>query len=315
MSPQTLPSWRDTPVRAAILGFVERVTDEGGADYVPPSERVAAFDNDGTLWCEKPLAIQADFLFRRLAEMASDDPSLVSRQPWKAVVEKDYDWLGGALIKHYDGDDSDLQVMAGGLLQAYEGRTIEEYEELANNFLHEGRHPTLNRPYLQCAYQPMIELLQHLHANGFACYVVSGGSRDFLRPVTEHLYGIPPSRVIGTTVALEYRADGRGSGTIIHKAEAELLDDGPAKPVRIWSRTGRRPLVAGGNANGDIEMLEFAGGASSPALRLLVLHDDAEREFDYVAGAERALSEASEHDWKVVSIKNDWARVFPHATQ
>jgi phosphoglycolate phosphatase-like HAD superfamily hydrolase len=310
MTTRTLPSWNDTAARAAIVDFVERVTTEGGADYVPPGERVATFDNDGTLWCEKPLPIQADFLFRRLAEMAAADPSLVSRQPWKAIVEKEYDWLGGAITKHYDGDDSDLKVMAGGLLQAYAGSTIEDFDAAAAGFLHDARHPTLDRLYLQCAYQPMIELLDHLHANDFACYVASGGSRDFMRPVTEGLYGIPPDRVIGSTVALEYRGDGDGSGTIVHKPEADLFDDGPAKPVRIWSRTGRRPVLAGGNANGDIEMLEFAGYASRPALRLLVLHDDAEREFDYVAGAEKALSQAARDGWTVVSIKVDWAHVF-----
>ncbi len=313
MTEQPLPSWNDTATRSAIVDFVERATIEGGPDHIPASERIATFDNDGTLWCEKPLPIQADFLFRRLAVMAVSDPSLASRQPWKAVVEQEYDWLGEAITKHYGGDDSELKVIAGGLLQAYAGSTIEDFEAEVASFLSEARHPTLDRPYLQCAYQPMIELLHYLDANGFACFVASGGSRDFMRPVTEGLYGIPPARVIGSTVALEYRGDGHGSGTIVHKPEVELFDDGPAKPVRIWSRTGRRPVLAGGNANGDIEMLEFAGGASRAALRLLVLHDDAEREFDYIAGMERALSEASQHGWTVVSMKNDWARVFVEA--
>jgi phosphoglycolate phosphatase-like HAD superfamily hydrolase len=305
-----LSSWRDTATRVAILDFVERVTTKGGSDHIPASERIAAFDNDGTLWCEKPLPIQADFLFRRLAEMAASDPSLASREPWKAVVEKRYDWLGAAITKHYGGDDSELEVLAGGLLQAYAGSTIEDFETAVADFLGEARHPTLDRPYLQCAYQPMVELLHYLHKNDFACYVASGGSRDFMRPVTEGLYGVAPDRVIGSTVALEYRGDGHGSGTIVHKPEIELFDDGPAKPVRIWSRTGRRPVVAGGNANGDIEMLEFAGTAARPALRLLVLHDDAEREFDYIEGAEKALSEASRRNWTVVSVKSDWACVF-----
>ena len=310
MSDEPLASWRDTPARAAIVDFVEAVTTEGGPDFLPVAERVAAFDNDGTLWCEKPLPIQADFLFRRLGEMAAEDSSLVSRQPWKAVVEKEYDWLSDAITKHYEGDDSDLKVMAGGLLAAYAGTTIEEFEAAAAGFLGNARHPTLDRPYLECGYQPMIELLGFLDANGFACHIASGGSRDFMRPVTEGLYGIPPDRVIGSTVALEYRGDGKGSGTIVHKPEIDLFDDGPAKPVRIWSRTGRRPAIAGGNANGDIEMLEFAGGPSRRALRLLVLHDDPEREFGYVAGAEKALEQAARDDWTVVSVKDDWARVF-----
>ena len=203
-----------------------------------PKERIAVFDNDGTLWCEKPMPIQADFLFRRLADMAEADPSLRDRQPWKAVVEKDFDWLGGALAKHYQGDDSNLKVMAGGLLQAYEGATIEEFESTAAAFMHSARHPTLDRSYLECAFLPMVELLDYLAANGFTNYIASGGGRDFMRVSSQELYGIPPDRVIGSTVALEYRESG-DMAQIVHTAKPDILDDGPAKPVRIWSRIGR----------------------------------------------------------------------------
>jgi phosphoglycolate phosphatase-like HAD superfamily hydrolase len=307
-----LPSWHDGPTKQAILAFVTRVTTEGGPDYVAPEERVAVFDNDGTLWCEKPLPIQADFLLRRVGEMVKADPSLRDKQPWKAVAEGDHAWLGGAINKHYAGDDSDLNEMAGGLLQAYEGATIEEFEQTAGDFLRTARHPQLGRPYLACGYQPMIELLQLLEANGFTNYIASGGGRDFMRPVTEGLYNVPPERVIGSSVALEYQ-DGDDFATIVHKPELDIFDDGPAKPVRIWSRTGRRPILAGGNSNGDIAMLRFASHPSRPSLCLLLDHDDEQREYDYQAGAEASLERAAKEDWTVISIKNDWATVFSAA--
>lgn len=304
-----LPSWNDGPVRQALLEFVTRVTTAGGPDFVAPEERIAVFDNDGTLWCEKPLPIQADFLFRRLAVMAEADPSLRDKQPWKAVVEQDYAWLGGAIDKHYAGDDSDLNQMAGGLLQAYAGATVEDFAATSAGFLTTAQHPQLGRPYLACAYQPMIELLELLEANGFTSYIVSGGGRDFMRPVTEDLYGVPPERVIGSTVALEYRDEDEFS-TIIHKPDLDIFDDGPAKPVRVWSRVGRRPILAGGNSNGDIAMLRFAGHPSRPSLSLLLNHDDEQREYAYQKGAEASLERAAKDGWTVVSMKNDWATVF-----
>jgi phosphoglycolate phosphatase-like HAD superfamily hydrolase len=297
-----LPSWRDTPARTAITDFVASVTGPGG---VPPAERIAVFDNDGTLWCEKPLPIQADFLFRRLAEQAAADPSLVDRQPWKAVVEKDHAWLSAAMSEHYEGDDTKLNQMAGGLIGAYEGISIEEFEAVAGEFLRTGTHPTLGREYVRMAYAPMVELLRHLEANGFTCYIATGGGRDFLRAAGEVIYGIPADRIIGSSVELAYR-----DGKIVHTAKVDVFDDGPEKPVRIWSRTGRRPIVAGGNANGDIPMLEFATGGANPGLALLLRHDDAEREFDYTAGADAALDRAAAEGWTVVSVKNDWATVF-----
>jgi phosphoglycolate phosphatase-like HAD superfamily hydrolase len=304
-----LASWNDGKTKQAIVAFVEQVTEEASPTFVPPEERIAVFDNDGTLWCEKPLPIQADFLFRRLAAMAEHDPSLRTRQPWKAVVEKDHEWLGGVITKHYHGDDTDLKVMAGGLLRAYEGVTVDEFATTADAFLRSAQHPTLGRLYLACAYQPMVELLRYLDAAGFRNYIASGGGRDFMRAITQDIYSIPPECVIGSTVALAYRDDG-DTGTIVHTAAPEILDDGPAKPVRIWSRIGRRPIFAAGNSNGDIPMLQFAAHPSRPSLSLLVNHDDAEREFDYQAGAERSLQVAAQRGWPVVSIKNDWRTVF-----
>ncbi|HTP23128.1 MAG TPA: HAD family hydrolase [Solirubrobacteraceae bacterium] len=307
----TLESWNDTPARQAIVDFVEQVTREGGPGYVPPRERVAVFDNDGTLWCEKPMPIELGFVLHRLAEMCETDVALRDRQPWKAAYERDYEWLGAIMTKHYHGDDNDLKVLMGGILRAFAGVTVEAYGDAANAFL-SAPHPTLERRFRECGYLPMIELLRYLETNGFTSYIASGGDRDFMRPVTEEIYGIPAERVIGSSNALSYQEDEQG-GTLVYLAQPDVFDDGPTKPVRIWSRVGRRPVVAGGNSNGDIPMLHYAGTKARPGLRLLLLHDDPEREFDYTAGAEKSLERAGKDGWTVVSIKNDWGTVFADA--
>ena len=307
--PDPLSSWNTGQARDDVVAFVRRVTGEGSADAVPVAERVAVFDNDGTLWCEKPMPIQLDFLLRRLVVMADQDPALRTRQPWQAAYTRDYGWLGEVLTKHYHGDDRDLPVLAAGVLQAFAGVTVEDFEAQADRFLRNTPHPTLGRGYLACGYAPMVELLGYLEAAGFRNYIASGGGRDFMRPISQEIYGVPRQRVIGSSVSLAWNDDGHG-GTIVHKPEVDVLDDGPEKPVRIWSRVGRRPLLAAGNSNGDISMLAFAEQPGRPGLRLLVLHDDPDREFDYTAGAEQALQLASTNGWTVVSIKDDWATVF-----
>jgi len=306
----TLQSWNNTPTRQAILDFVAAVTNESSPGYVPPAERIAVFDNDGTLWCEKPMYIQFDYLLRKLAAQAESDPSLRTKQPWKAVMEKDLDWLGGAMTKHYQGDDTDLQVLLGGILSLSEDMPVEQVEAESREFIENERHPTLGLTYRDCIYQPMLELLQFLEANGFINYIVSGGGRDFMRGFALDLYGIPRERAIGSTVAYRYVESDSG-GAIVQQAEPDVLDDGPGKPIQIWNVIGRRPILAAGNSNGDLPMMAFAGGPSLPALRLLVVHDDADREFDYNAGAEKVLSAAHTHDWTTVSIKHEWRKVFP----
>lgn len=308
-SSDALTSWNDAAGRSAVVSFVESVTRSGAEGFVPPEERVAVFDNDGTLWCEKPIPIQLDFTLRRFAQMAETDPRLREVQPWKASYEKDFEWLGAAMVKHYHGDDSDMKALMVALPKAFEGLTVEDYDRAVGEFFGSAQHPTLKRPYVNCGYQPMVELLRYLEANGFAAYIASGGDRDFMRPIAGRLYGIPPERVIGSSLTLSYRELEDGTD-VLYKPEMEFFDDGPEKPVRIWSRIGRRPLVSVGNSNGDIPMLRFARSPARPALRLLLLHDDAEREFSYTAGAERALERAAKQGWTLISIKNDWAAVF-----
>jgi phosphoglycolate phosphatase-like HAD superfamily hydrolase len=304
-----LASWRDTPARRAIVDFVDRVTADGGAEFVVPADRVAVFDNDGTLWSEKPIPIQLDFTLFRLAELANEDPSLRARQPYKAAIERDYRWLGDAMVKHYRGDDADLGVLLAAVESAFEGMSVEGFSAEVMTWLGTAAHPVLHRPYMSCAFVPMVELLRYLEANGFTTYIASGGDRDFMRPFADTLYGIPPERVIGSALGLDFDASGDGT-QLMYKSEIEFFDDGPQKPVRIWSRVGRRPLVAGGNSNGDIPMLRFTQTGPQGALRLLVLHDDAEREFAYTAGAEDALERAKADGWTVVSVKDDWRTVF-----
>ncbi|MBU8823377.1 HAD family hydrolase [Mycolicibacterium goodii] len=299
-----LQSWNDGPTKSAITDFVGRVTTKG-PDYVVPEDRVAVFDNDGTLWVEKPAYIQLDFLVRRLAEQAAADAELATRQPYRAAAAGDLTWFGDAVTKHYNGDDSALKVLAGGILSAYAGLSVEDHAERVKAFFADAQHPTLRRSYMHCGYGPMVELLRYLEDNGFTNYIASGGGRDFMRPVTAQMYGIPPERVIGSSVGLDF-VDGHLKTT----ATPEFMDDGPVKPVRIWGRIGRRPIFVAGNSNGDIEMLQYAAAGPGPSLSVLVLHDDAEREFDYVAGAERALELAKSDGWPVVSVRNDWTTVF-----
>ena len=287
----TLSSWTDGAARAAIVEFVRSVTGPGDS-FVAPPERIATFDNDGTLWCEKPLYPQADFIFRRWQEMIAADPELAKEQPYKALAEGDLAWLAD-LYGH-------APELIKGVGAAFEGITVEAFEAAVRDFFATARHPSLGVPYTEATYRPMRELIAYLEANEFMVYICSAGGRDFVRPVAEQLYGIPRERVIGSSATLEYR-----DGDLYRTAAVEQpIDDGPGKPIHIWTRTGRRPLLAGGNADGDLQMLEIA------RFGLLLHHDDGGREFAYDAGAERALAEAAEKGWTVASMRDDFATVF-----
>ena len=304
-----LSSWNDGPAKSAITDFVARVTEEGGRDYVEPPARVAVFDNDGTLWTERPLVIQLDFTIRRFRELAEDDPALRTQQPYQAAYEGDLLWLSAAMVKHYRGDDSDLKLLMVAVPKAFEAVTVEDYDRRVTEFFRDADNPGLNRPYRDCGYCPMVELLRYLEANGFSTYIASGGDRDFMRPVADDMYGIPPERIIGSALGITYSSEG-GQSLLLYKGAMDFFDDGPEKPIRIWSRIGRRPILSFGNSNGDVPMLTFSGTSTTPSLRLLLLHDDADREFDYTDGAEQALEAASRDNWTVVSMKDDWNTVF-----
>jgi phosphoglycolate phosphatase-like HAD superfamily hydrolase len=295
-----LDSWHDGPTKSALVEFTERV-----AAAVAPEERIAVFDNDGTLWCEKPAYIQLDFLVRRLAEQVAADPTLGVKQPYTAAAAGDLAWFGDAVTKHYNGDDSDLKLLAGGVLSANATITTDELAARVGAFFTDAKHPTLGRAYTACGYAPMVELLRYLESFDFTNYIVSGGGRDFMRPITKAMYGIPPERVIGSSVGLIFQ-----NGDLLTTAQPEFLNDGPIKPVRIWGRVGRRPILAVGNSNGDIEMLQYTAAGSGPSLAILVCHDDADREFAYTAGAEKALDHAETFGWTRASMRDDWRTVF-----
>jgi len=290
-TPATLQSWNEGPARTAILEFVKSVSTPGGS-FVPPAERIATFDNDGTLWCEKPLYVQADFIFRRFLEMVRENPELANEQPYKAVVEGDKAWLADVYAH--------VPELVKGVTEAFGGITTEAFEAAAREFFASATHPTLGVPYVQTTYRPMVELVHLLEGNEFTVYICSGGGRDFVRAVSEEIYGVPRHQVIGSATAIEYR-----DGELYRTTGVEQpIDDGPGKPVHIWARTGRKPLLAAGNSDGDIAMLETA------RFGLLLHHDDSDREFAYDEGAEKALAAARAGGWTVVSMKEDFKTVF-----
>jgi phosphoglycolate phosphatase-like HAD superfamily hydrolase len=298
MTGTMLENWADGPAKQAILDFVASATTPG-AGFVAVADRIAAFDNDGTLWVEQPLPPQFDFVFRKWGEEIKADPSLASRQPYKAIIERDMAFLGGVAAQDPEVVGSLLEAFA----RSWAGSTPDEFDAQAREWLTTVKQPKLGVPYIELVYQPMLELIELLKAHEFRVFVTSGGGRDFMRVFAEDAWGIYKENVIGTAAAYTY-TDGR-----IVRAEGALggLDVGPGKPEHIFAQTGRLPVFAGGNADVDIEMLESARFA------LLVNHDDEQREFAYTSGAEKSLAEAEKLGWTVVSMKNDWETVFAKA--
>lgn len=304
-----LTSWNDTFTKQTIVDFVTAVTIPGSPKFVPQEERIAVFDNDGTLWCEKPMYIQLDYFLQKMAEQAENEPKLRTQQPWQAAWEKDFTWLGGVITKHYQGDDSDFRTFIGGVLTLAKDQPVEKIEAAAKEFVEKNRHPTLDLPFRDCVYQPMLELLRYLEAYGFTNYIVSGGGRDFMRGFADDLYGIPRERIIGSTVTYRF-VETDHEVAIVQQPKLDVIDDGPGKPIQIWNVIGRRPILAAGNSNGDIEMLKFAQASGKPFLNLLLLHDDDNREYAYEQGSEQAVQLAEERKWLAISMKNDWRQVF-----
>ena len=300
----TLSLWNAGHTRQAILKFVAEVTEVGGPNYVPPIERIATFDNDGTLWCERPLYVQFIGALDYLADRAQAEPALRERQPYKAAYEQDMDWLSV-----YTSNEK-IPELVGMLIHETAGETQAEFEARAAHWLQIAKHPRFDVLYTRLVYQPMLELLDYLRAHDFQIYICSGGGMDYVRLVSETLYGIPRQNVIGSNLKLAWEYREAGPVVVRQAGIVEPFNDGPGKPVNIQLHVGRPPILAAGNSNGDIAMMEFAQASGRPYLNLLVHHDDAAREYAYDGSAERALELAKSRGWCIVSMKDDFHQVF-----
>ncbi|MEN0110904.1 MAG: HAD family hydrolase [Planctomycetota bacterium] len=304
---EPLPSWNEGPTKRAIIAFIERITNEASPDYVPPAERIATFDNDGCLWAEKPFYFQARFALDRVRELAADHPEWADQEPFASVL------AGEDVEALAQGKEAALRLIAA----THAGMTTEEFAASVEAWAATARHPRTGLRYVEMTYRPMVELLEHLRANGFKTFIVSGGGIDFLRVWAERAYGIPPEQVVGSSVALRYDVrDGRP--VIARLPEIGFIDDKAGKPVGIHQHIGRRPILAVGNSDGDFEMLEWTTAGEGPRLGVIVRHTDAQREWAYdrestVGRLDRALDEAPQRGWLVVDMRRDWSVVFDAA--
>jgi phosphoglycolate phosphatase-like HAD superfamily hydrolase len=300
-----LPSWNDGVVKKSITDFVARVTTQGGADFIPIPERIATFDNDGTLWCEQPFYFQLAFAFDRIKAMAPQHPEWKTTQPFKALLDKDMKTFAAS------GEKGLLQIVAA----THTGMTTDEFANEVVEWVAAARHPRFKRPYTELVYQPMLELLAYLRANGFKPFIVSGGGIEFMRPWVEKIYGIPPEQVVGSSGVVEFHIGADGKPSLLKTAKVEFIDDGPGKPVGINRFIGRRPIFAFGNSDGDLQMLQWTTAGEGPRFAGLVHHTDAEREYAYdrqskVGKLDKALDEATAKGWAVVDMKKDWKTIF-----
>jgi phosphoserine phosphatase len=295
-----LLSWNQRATKQQILDFVSRVTDPQSPDFVPEPERIATFDNDGTLWAEKPLYVQLFFALDRVKELAPQHPEWKNTEPYASLLKGD---VNAALA---GGEKAILEVV----MATHAGMTTAEFEKIVKDWIATARHPETKRLYTEMVYQPMLELLAFLRANGFKTFIVSGGGIEFMRPWAEKTYGIPPEQVVGSSIktTFEMRDDGP---VLVRLAAIDFIDDKDGKPVGINSHIGRRPIAAFGNSDGDQQMLEWATAGQGARFALLVHHTDGEREYAYDKGATNALAEAKDKGWTVVDMKEDWGRVFP----
>jgi phosphoserine phosphatase len=300
-----LPSWNETASKKALIDFVARVTKDGGPDFVPIDERIATFDNDGTLWTEQPMYTELAFTLQEVVKMAPKHPEWQTTQPFAAVLHHDMKAVAAS------GDEGMIKLFVA----THTGMTTEQFAQTVTDWLATARHPKFHRLYTQCVFQPMLELLAYLRANGFKTYIVSGGEQGFMRPFTEKVYGVPPEQVIGTQFKSQYVM--KPDGPVIERLPGVLsIDDGPGKPENIERFIGRKAIAAFGNSDGDIQMLEWTGSNTRPNLELLVHHTDAEREYAYdrqssMGRLDKGLTEAAQKHWIVVDMKADWKTVFP----
>jgi phosphoglycolate phosphatase-like HAD superfamily hydrolase len=305
-----LPSWNEGAAKQAIVGFVDRVTKQGGPDFVPVQERIATFDNDGTLWAEQPIYFQIAFAMDRVKALAAQHPEWRHTEPFKAVIEGDLKTLAAL------GEKGFLQIMAA----THTGITTDEFSGIVADWLATARHPRFHRPYIELAYQPMLELLAYLRECGFKTFIVSGGGIEFMRVFTERTYGIPPEQVVGSSGVVKFAMEPNGKPVLLKEAEIEFVDDGPGKPVGINRFIGRRPIMAFGNSDGDLQMLQWTTAGEGPRFGLIVHHDDAVREWAYdrdshIGRLDKALDAAGPAGWTVVSMKDDWRTIFAQAPQ
>ena len=287
------------------MDFVTRVTDPASPGFVPEAERIATFDNDGTLWAEQPLYFQLFFAIDRVKALAPEHPEWETQQPFKAVIEDDLEALVAS------GKRGLLEL----IMATHAGMTTDEFARIATTWLESTRHPTSGRPFTDMVYQPMLEVLDYLRAHSFKTYIVSAGGIEFMRPWTEEVYGIPPEQVVGSSIKTSFEIRDNGS-VLMRLPEIDFIDDKAAKPVAINSHIGRRPIAAFGNSDGDLQMLQYATGGDHPGFALIVHHDDAEREWAYdreshIGRLDKALEEATAKGWTVVSMRDDWRRIFP----
>ncbi|WP_171180471.1 HAD family phosphatase [Ruegeria sp. HKCCD8929] len=300
-----LPSWNDTPTKAAIIAFVERVSDPNTAEFVPEEARIATFDNDGTLWGEQPLYFQLIYALDRLREKAEADPSILKSDALKAAAKGDTDTVLAS------GQDGLLEI----LNVSHSGMSVEAFQGDVADWIATARHPTTGMTYNQMIYAPMLELLDYLETSGFQTWIVSGGGIHFMRAFASETYGIPVERIIGSATPTRYEVVD-GVPVIIKDPGIAFVDDKAGKPVGIDSHIGRRPIFVGGNSDGDFQMLEYATAGDGPALGVIVHHTDAEREFAYdreshIGKLEKGLDEAEQRGWVIIDMQNDWVRIWP----
>jgi phosphoglycolate phosphatase-like HAD superfamily hydrolase len=303
--PDSLRSWNDGPAKTGIVDFVAKVTAEGSPDYVLPAERIAVFDNDGTLWVEQPVYTQLAFAIDRIKILAAQHPEWETTQPFKAAIENDMDALAAS------GHQGLFQLIAA----SHADMTSAEFERIVADWLATAKHPTYKKLYTQLVYQPMLELLKYLRSNGFKTFIVSGGGQAFMRPFTEKVYGIPPEQVIGSRINTQFKWRD-GQPVLLRLPEVNFINDKAGKPVGIYQHIGRRPIAAFGNSDGDLQMLQWTTAGKGPRLALIVHHTDAKREWAYdrqspVGKLDQALDQAQKKGWIVVDMKKDWNVIFP----
>jgi phosphoserine phosphatase len=304
-----LPSWNEGAAKKSITDFVARVTTPGGADFVPPAERIATFDNDGTLWAEQPIYFQVAFALDRIKVLAPQHPAWKTTQPFKAALDRDMKTVAAGGMKSIGA------IMAA----THAGMTTEEFTKAVTDWLTTARHPRFNRPYTELVYQPMLELLAYLRANGIKTFIVSGGGIEFMRPWVEKVYGIPPEQVVGSSGVTRFQVRADGKAVLMKEAKVEFIDDGAGKPAGINRFIGRRPILAFGNSDGDLQMLQWTAAGSGARFMGIVHHTDAEREYAYdrqsrVGRLDKALDEGTAKGWAIVDMKRDWTRVFAFET-